>query len=256
MTKIMDDIPGRITNNTTIIAGYNLLTIKLERSLGKIKPGQFIMLRIPSREIFLRRPFSIYDIRGKILTIMYRIVGKGTDALSLAPKNAPVSVLGPLGNGFVIPRQGQCLVVAGGIGFAGVKMLLKSLGKRATLFIGVNNKEECEIIRDRDGIDTFISTLDASHGFGGNVVDLLEWKLANFRGQDCCVFACGPKGMLASLKKALKPEAISCQVSVEERMACGMGLCFGCVVETKDPENPFKRVCKEGPVFDLWDLSL
>lgn len=252
----MDDIPGRVANNNTITAGYNLLTVKLERSLGNVKPGQFIMLKIPSREIFLRRPFSIYDIRGKKLTIMYRIVGKGTDALGLAPKNAPVRVLGPLGNGFTIPRQGQCLVVAGGIGFAGVRMLLKTLGSRATLFAGVNNKEECAIVRDVTDVDTFISTLDASHGFAGNVVDLLRLKLADFRGQDCCVFACGPKGMLVSLAKILEPEGIPCQVSVEERMACGLGLCFGCVVKTKDLENPFKRACKEGPVFDLWDLSL
>ena len=252
----MDDIPGKIIENVNVTAGYYRLTIGLERPLGKVFPGQFIMLKIPGQELFLRRPFSIYGSRGRTLTVMYRVVGKGTDVLSMAPGKASVMVLGPLGRGFTIEKRDDCLVVAGGIGFAGVRMLLKKLGGRATLFFGVNREEELRIAQDLEGVRVLAATLDGSGGFKGDVVTLLGEHLDAYRGNNIEVFACGPSGMVKSLKALLGPAGIPCQVSVEERMACGMGLCFGCVVETKDETNPYKRVCKEGPVFNLWDLSL
>ncbi len=253
----MDDIPGNIIENASIAADYRRLTIRLERPLGRVTPGQFIMLKIPDREIFLRRPFSIYNSRGRTLTVMYRVVGKGTDALGTAPKKTPVMVLGPLGCGFRVRKASTCLVVAGGIGYAGVRMLLRRLGGRATLFLGVTGKEELRIAGDLDkGPRVLTATLDGSAGFAGDVVSLLGKHLDDYRGKSPEVFACGPSGMVKSLKALLEAARIPCQVSVEERMACGMGLCFGCVVETKDETNPYKRVCKEGPVFSLWDLSL
>ena len=253
---MMDDIPGKIVENSSIIPGYHRLTIRLERPLGKVTPGQFVMLKVPDHEIFLRRPFSIYDARLTALTIMYRVVGKGTEALSRAQKKAPVMVLGPLGHGFTIPERGACLVIAGGIGLAGVRMLLKKLGKKAILFMGMNVKSELSLLSDLKDIEIMAATLDGSHGFHGNVISLFSEHFASYRTKDPRIFACGPQGMIISLKDFLEPERVPCQVSIEERMACGMGLCFGCVAETKDKINPFKRVCKEGPVFSLWDLSL
>lgn len=252
----MDDIPGNIVENTTVAVGFRRLTVRLERPLGGVSPGQFIMLKVPDREIFLRRPFSIYNSRGRTLTVMYRVVGKGTDALGSAPKKAPVMVLGPLGRGFRVRKTGTCLVVAGGIGYAGVRMLLRRLGGRATLFLGVAGKEELRIAGDLEGSRVLTATLDGSEGFAGDVVSLLGKHLDDYREKSPEVFACGPSGMVKSLKALLEAAKVPCQVSVEERMACGMGLCFGCVVETKDETNPYKRVCKEGPVFSLWDLSL
>lgn len=252
----MDDIPGKITDNSSITSGYQRLSIRLERPLGKITPGQFVMLKVPDHEIFLRRPFSIYDARSNTVTIMYRIVGKGTQALSRAQKKASVMVLGPLGHGFTIPDKTTRLVVAGGIGFAGVRMLLKRLGDRAVLFLGVTGKDELSMLSDLKSTQVMTATLDGSHGFKGDVITLLGENLDNYQAKDLHIFACGPRGMVKSLKSLLEPDRIPCQVSIEERMACGMGLCFGCVAETSDSINPFKRVCKEGPVFNLWDLSL
>lgn len=252
----MDDIPGTILENGALIPGYYRLTVRLERPLGEAVPGQFIMLKVPDHEIFLRRPFSIYDARDTAVRIMYRVVGKGTEALSRARKRAPVMVLGPLGRGFSAPATGPCLVVAGGIGYAGVRMLLKRLGKRAVLFLGVTGKTELPLISDLKGIEVLTATLDGSHGYHGNVVSLLKEHLASYRSRRPAIFACGPRGMIISLKDLLESDRVPCQVSVEERMACGLGLCFGCVAETKDEANPLKRVCKEGPVFDLWELSL
>ncbi len=252
----MDDMPGIITENSALIPGYHRLTVRLERPLGKVSPGQFVMLKVPDPEVFLRRPFSIYDARDRTVTVMYRVVGKGTDALSRARKKAPVMVLGPLGRGFSIPPAGACLVIAGGIGYAGVRMLLKRLGKRAALFLGITGKTELPLLSDLKGVEVLTATLDGSHGYHGNVVSLLKERFAPHRSQGPTIFACGPKGMIISLKEFLEPDKVPCQVSIEERMACGLGLCFGCIAETKDDTNPFKRVCKEGPVFDLWDLSL
>lgn len=252
----MDDIPGKIIDNEAIAPGYHSLIIRLERPLGEVAPGQFVMLKVPDHEVFLRRPFSIYDVRNAKVTIMYRVVGKGTDALRRARKGAPVMVLGPLGHGFTIPDRGSCLVIAGGIGYAGVRMLLRKLGKRGILFLGVTGKTELPILSDLRDRRVMTATLDGSDGFSGNVISLFREQFASYRTKDPRIFACGPRGMIISLKEFLEPDRIPCQVSIEERMACGLGLCFGCIAETKDDINPFKRVCKEGPVFDLWDLSL
>jgi dihydroorotate dehydrogenase electron transfer subunit len=253
----MDDIPGKIIDNAIIVPDcYHRLTIKLEKPLENPVSGQFVMLKVPDRDIFLRRPFSIYDVRPGRLTIVYRVVGRGTHALSRAAKGAPVMVLGPLGHGFTIPEKGPCLVIAGGIGYAGVRMLLKRLRGRAILFFGVAGQNELPLLSDLKSIGARIATLDGSHGFHGNVIALFGEHFRSYRTKDPSIFACGPHGMIVSLKEFLETEKAPCQVSVEERMACGMGLCFGCVAETKDVLNPFKRVCKEGPVFNLWDLSL
>ncbi|HOW55671.1 MAG TPA: dihydroorotate dehydrogenase electron transfer subunit [Syntrophorhabdaceae bacterium] len=252
----MDDIPGRIIENINVAPGYFRLVIRLERPLGKASPGQFVMLKIPGEEVFLRRPFSIFGSRGKTLVVMYRVAGKGTGCLSQALKKSPVMVLGPLGRGFTIKKRDAYLVVAGGIGFAGTRMLLEKLGEKATLFFGVGAKEELSVAEDLSGICVHVSTLDGSRGFRGDVVSLLGQHLDACRQKDMEVFACGPAGMVKSLRALLESGHIPCQVSVEERMACGMGLCFGCVVATNDEINPFKRVCKEGPVFSIWDLSL
>ena len=155
-----------------------------------------------------------------------------------------------------MPVTGAGLVLAGGIGYAGVRMLLKKLGKRAVLFLGISGRTELPLLSDLKGIEVLTATLDGSHGYHGNVVSLLKERLASYRSRRPVIFACGPKGMIISLKDLLETDRVPCQVSVEERMACGLGLCFGCVAETKDEINPYKRVCKEGPVFDLWELSL
>ena len=252
----MDDIQGKIIENVNVAPGYYRITIMLSKPLGRVSPGQFVMIGVPGREVFLRRPFSIYGVREKRMTVMYRVVGTGTAFLSKAATGVGVMVLGPLGRGFTLKKTGECLVVAGGIGFAGLKMVIDKLGDRATLFLGITEKAELSITEGLKIRCMHTSTLDGSNGFKGNVVDLLGKHLDSYRGKNVEIFACGPVGMVKSLKALLGPVRIPCQVSVEERMACGMGLCFGCAVETKDEANPFKRVCKEGPVFSLWDLSL
>jgi dihydroorotate dehydrogenase electron transfer subunit len=252
----MDDIEGKIIQNKKIAPGYHLINVKLAKSMDPMMPGQFAMVQVPDNEVFLRRPFSIYDYDQRILTFMYKIVGKGTDSLSKAETNAKVSVLCPLGKGFDIQKRGAYIVVAGGIGIAGVHALTQRLGKRATIFFGCNSIAELPLLGGAAKLISHVSTLDGSYGFRGNVVQLLAQHMEVMENENVEVFACGPENMLKNLKKLLKKKGVPCQASFEERMACGLGLCFGCVKKTVDKDEPYKRVCKEGPVFDLWQVSL
>lgn len=261
----MDDIEARIIENKNIVSSYFLLRLRLTKPMGKITPGQFVMLKIPGNEVFLRRPFSIYDYNGSVLAVMYKVVGKGTEYLSKAGKDVLTFVLGPLGNGFSISKRGAYLIVAGGIGIAGVHSLIKRLDKKAAVFYGCSNKEEVALLNGIEHLNPMVSTLDGSCGFKGTVIELLIKHLnpplpAFIKGEQARLgaelFVCGPEGMLKSLKDMVKQDKIPCQALVEEKMACGLGLCFGCVKKTIDENEPYKRVCKEGPVFDLWEISL
>jgi dihydroorotate dehydrogenase electron transfer subunit len=253
----MDDIEGRVIENRNVTGPFYLMRVRLARSMGVVRPGQFVMVQIPGNDLFLRRPFSIYSYSRNVLAIMYRVVGKGTDVLSGLGRGGCLSVLGPLGRGFTTDEKGPHIVVAGGIGCAGVHQLAASLRDDATLLFGCSSLAERALLGDLEGMDLLVATLDGSSGFKGTVVDLLAKVLAETRSSgDPTIYACGPEAMARSLKRLLEPAPIPCQVAMEERMACGLGLCFGCVTRTIDTEEPYKRVCKEGPVFDLWELSL
>ncbi|HOV89183.1 MAG TPA: dihydroorotate dehydrogenase electron transfer subunit [Syntrophorhabdaceae bacterium] len=253
----MDDIEARILTNENIIKDYFLLRLKLSKPLGKVVPGQFVMLKIPKSSVFLRRPFSIYAYRRGVMTIMYKLKGKGTMDLAKAIKGDITYVLGPLGKGFHIKTSGENLVVAGGIGIAGVHMLLERLKNRACLFFGCADHKEVVLTERLYLKGIHISTLDGSFGFKGNITDMLRGYLENHNNiQDIQVYACGPEGMIKSLRDVLEKDRIPCQVLLEERMACGLGLCFGCVKRTLDEKEPYKRVCREGPVFHIWQICL
>ncbi len=252
----MDDIEARILLNKRITKDYFLLRLKLAKPLGKVVPGQFVMLKIPRSSVFLRRPFSIYAYSRGIMTIMYKLKGKGTGDLAEAERGDKTYVLGPLGKGFQIKDKGESLVVAGGIGIAGVHMLLERLKDRTHLFFGCADYKEVILTEGLALKDISISSLDGSFGFKGNVIEMLEEYLENHRKQDIQAYACGPEGMLKSLRDVLEKDRIPCQVLLEERMACGLGLCFGCVKRTLDEKEPYKRVCREGPVFDIWQICL
>jgi dihydroorotate dehydrogenase electron transfer subunit len=252
----MDDIEGKIIKNDEIAPGYRLLKIRLSKPMDHMAPGQFVMVQVPDSEVFLRRPFSIYNYSRRTLSLMYKVVGKGTESLSRAAKNKRVSVLCPLGKGFNVKKRDTYIVVAGGIGIAGVHALIKRLGKGAVIFFGCNNEAELPLMGSAADLNPYVSTLDGSYGFRGNVVQLLAKHFKTIEKKDVEVFACGPENMLKSLKKLLEKKRMPCQASFEERMACGLVLCFGCVKKTVDEEEPYKRVCKEGPVFDLWQVCL
>ena len=252
----VDDIKGKVITNRAIVSGFYLLRVRLAKPMGTFKPGQFVMLKIPGNDIFLRRPFSIYAYGKNVLSILYKVVGKGTGYLGRVRKDQEVYVLGPLGNGFRIVKRDTYAIVAGGIGIAGVHSLIKTLKSKAVVFYGCTNKDEVALVNDLLHYKPEIATIDGSSGFRGNVVDLLKKQWGSIQSTSIEVFACGPDGMVKSLRAFLKKRGTACQVLVEERMACGLGLCFGCVKKTPDEKEPYKRVCKEGPVFNLWEIYL
>ncbi len=254
MHKI-SDVEGRIVKNRLVVPGHYLTSIRLSAPLPPAKPGQFIMLKVPAVDVFLRRPFSVYDYRRGMLSILYRVAGKGTAALASTAPKAKVMILGPLGNGFTALPGHRPVIVAGGVGLAGVRLLWAKTRRKASLFWGCANDAECGLLSGFFPGEPYVSTIDGSFGCRGNVVELLAQHLPRME-RPLQVFACGPQTMFIALRQLLLSERIPCQVLLEERMACGLGICFGCVTKTLDEDEPYRRVCKEGPVFDLWRISL
>ena len=251
----IDDLEGTVLQNRCVVPGHYLLAVRLERMMAAPRPGQFVMLKVPGADIFLRRPFSIYQYGRGVLSILYKVAGKGTSVLSGAGRGEKVRVLGPLGNGFA-PLPGHApVLVAGGIGIAGIHLLWTRVGRKGMLFWGCATQGDMGLLGRIMPHAPHVSTMDGSFGCAGNVVELLAQHIAGMR-RPIQVFACGPEAMYRSLATLLDGAGIPCQVLVEERMACGLGICFGCVRKTLDEQEPYKRVCKEGPVFDLWQISL
>ena len=226
----------------------------------KAKPGQFINMQISQGlRPFLRRPFSIHNIDKERIEILYQVIGEGTKLLSARKPRETLDVIGPLGNGFQLPRDKRSvfIIVGGGIGVAPLLYLSKKIkSENKFCLIGAKTKKEilCEKEFKDAGCNVRISTDDGSTGFKGRVTDLLKYflnKNRSIKADAVKVYACGPKPMLEAVSHLSVIKGIKSQVSLEEHMSCGIGACLGCVVKTK---NGLERVCKEGPVFFAQDL--
>lgn len=252
----MNDFEAEVIKNEHIINDFFKIKFRLSEPLKVVEPGQFVMVKIPNQNVFLRRPFSIFDWNNDFITILYRVRGEGTIALSKAGKNVKTHILGPLGKGFNanIDENTKPIIIAGGIGIAGIYLLIKKLKNTPDIFFGCADKNELKLLDEFKLKQIYCATMDGSSGFKGDVVTLFEKHMKLYE-TPVYIYACGPEAMFKSLKEKLKP-LTPCEVLLEERMACGLGLCFGCVKKTKDEKEPYKRVCKEGPVFDIWQILL
>ena len=207
---------------------------------GENRPGQFVNVRLDG--LFLRRPISVCDCENGVLTLVYKVVGRGTDAMTKLAPGEELDVLTCLGNGYCLDRAGDSpLLIGGGVGVPPMYMLAKELvkrGKAVSVILGFNTADE--IFYEDEflalGCDVTVTTADGSYGVKGFVTDALPEKCSYY-------YACGP---LPMLKAVVKSVPTSGELSLEERMGCGFGACMGCSIETK---NGPKRVCKEGPVF-------
>ena len=234
----------RIQYNQQLTA--DVWEMRLEGDTGAITaPGQFINIRLDG--LFLRRPISICDWDGQGITIIYKVVGKGTAALGGMEQGQELDVLCGLGNGFDVSRCGErTLVIGGGVGVPPMYGLAKALlraGKTPVAILGFNKKEEI-FYEDRFrelGIETTVTTVDGSYGVKGFVTDALPEEYGYF-----C--ACGP---LPLLKAVYNAAATSGLLSFEERMGCGFGACMGCSCRTKYGN---KRICKDGPVLEKEEI--
>jgi dihydroorotate dehydrogenase electron transfer subunit len=214
------------------------------------------MLRVSENlDPLLARPFGISSVISKrSIELYYRVAGRGTSLLTAVEPGQVLSVTGPLGNGFPAPDKGTTpLLVAGGSGFPPLLYFAARFGKRSRLFVGSRDKE---CLPPAMAMKEFLSRVDAVHyatedgsrGTCGFVTDCLARYLAAQKAEDRpVIYACGPHAMLAAVSALAVEFEIPCYVSMEERMACGLGVCMGCSVAMK--AGGYKRVCKEGPVF-------
>jgi dihydroorotate dehydrogenase electron transfer subunit len=205
-------------------------------------PGQFINIKID--DLYLRRPISICDYDKETITIIFKVVGHGTEKMAEMGKGTKLDILTGLGNGFNKTRSGKSpLLVGGGVGTPPMYRLCKELideGKSPIVVLGFNSKEDVffEDEFKKLGADVYISTVDGSYGTKGFVTDVIK-DLENYTYH----YACGPLPMLKALYNTAEGDG---EYSFEERMGCGFGACMGCTVKVKDG---FKRVCKDGPVL-------
>lgn len=203
-------------------------------------PGQFINIRLEGK--FLRRPISVCDYDDKSITIIYKVVGEGTEQLSKLESGEVLDVLTGLGNGYDITKSTKPLLIGGGVGVPPMYNLAKALladGQKPTVVLGFNTKSE--IFYEDEfkalGCNTFVTTVDGSYGIKGFVTDAMTDLDYDY------FYTCGP---LPMFKAVYNSTSTSGQFSFEERMGCGFGACMGCSCKTKYGN---KRICKDGPVF-------
>lgn len=246
---------AKIISNNKIKDNYWHCVIDSHLVAKKAMPGQFIAIRLTEGfQPLLRRPFSIHDVSARKLTILYKVLGQGTQILSCKKPGEYLDIIGPLGNGFKLKTGKAHIIVAGGMGIAPLFFLSKALIKyKPLVLLGAKDKQQLLCVKEfkKLGLSVKIATDDGSSGFKGRVSDLLVSVLLALRRPFPVVYACGPKPMLRAISEVAREYNILAQVSLEEHMACGFGACLGCVVKTKEGA---KRVCKEGPVFEAKDV--
>ena len=240
----MKNVILKITENKQL--SKDIFLLKLEGDLTEIKnPGEFVEIKLDN--YYLRRPISVHDFNNTSLTLLYKVLGRGTNDLSTYEIGKELDVLVGLGNGFDVSKSKKPLLIAGGIGIApmyNLALKFNNLGIKPTLIYGISREIDLVLIEEFSKItNLIICSDDGSVGYKGNVVSYLKENNLNFDKY----YACGPQIMLKFLKQFNEDG----YVSLEVRMGCGFGACMGCSIETI---NGPKRVCKEGPVFEASEV--
>lgn len=249
--------------NDPAAPGYYRMGLECAAGFETAQPGQFVMIRTAdAAEPLLRRPFSLLGLvreKGRVtgIEILFKVVGRGTERLTRCRTGDRLSIIGPLGNAFLVPEScRQLVLVAGGIGVPPIRFLAQSLLERedglnrCVVFIGGRSQDDLVCISEFDlpGFLLDVSTDDGSRGHRGLVTHSLERTLDSTPVDLIC--ACGPPAMLKAVAAIALRRNIPCQVSIEAMMACGMGACLGCAVETTDDDGRYRHACVDGPVFD------
>lgn len=232
------------------------MVLKHPDMLPKVSPGQFVQVQLPdSATSYLRRPISIHDadFEANTLTLLIRKAGKGTELLSHVKEGEKINLLYPLGNGFTLDQAkigNAPLLIGGGVGIAPLYMAVKALkeaGANPTVLLGARNESDLLKKEAFAAItETQCTTEDGTYGTKGFVTDHANMK-ENIH-QYTSIIVCGPMPMMRAIARIAEAENIPCQVSLENKMACGIGACLCCVTETTDGHNTC--VCTQGPVFD------
>ena len=266
MTVLMNtyDIHTTILSNENVAEDHYLLRCECSDIAQHAQPGQFIHVLISNGAgLLLRRPFTVYTIDGHEITMLYQIIGEGTQRLSEMPKGTSLHVLGPLGNTFDIADNPEpAILVGGGAGIASLMLLAIALRTRDIQTIGlVGAQHQGRLLSVDDlkaiGVAVHIATDNGSVGHHGFVTDILTDMLRKNDLLNPTIYACGPHDMLAAVTKITTEFEVPTQVAMENRMGCAMGVCLGCVCPVRIDANQieYQRVCTEGPVFNATDIA-
>ncbi|MGN0506063.1 MAG: dihydroorotate dehydrogenase electron transfer subunit [Lachnospiraceae bacterium] len=237
------------------------MVVREEEIADLAKPGQFLSLYVEDASRLLPRPISICEINKEehTLRMVFRVAGEGTRQLSMLTAGDSVEVMGPLGNGFYDAELKTAIVIGGGIGIPPMLELAKQLkkqGVQVTAVLGYRNQKTFLREEFEPYAEVVTATEDGSLGVKGNVIDAIREK--NLSAD--MLFACGPTPMLRGVKACSEQLGIPAQISMEEKMACGIGACLACVCKTKEKDEHSqvnnRRICKDGPVFFAQDIEL
>jgi dihydroorotate dehydrogenase electron transfer subunit len=249
-----------------------LLEFEAAEVAAAMQPGQFFMIGVPGSDVLLRRPFSVCGLPGTFadgrsgaVQILYRVYGRGTRLLASLGPGTPLHILGPLGRGFVAPANAfaKIVLVAGGIGSAPFPAFLAELersGRRAAMIYGARSAAELPLLdwfKERC-TSVAVATNDGSLGEKGLVTGPLASLLEDPHRDGMHLYACGPTAMLKAVAKLAEAKGAACDLALEAPMACGFGVCLGCVVPTHErADGPvtYERVCVEGPVMPAGKLA-
>jgi dihydroorotate dehydrogenase electron transfer subunit len=242
---------------------YFRLVLEAPQIAPAVQPGQFAHVRIlPLKDALLRRPFSIYQVNGDTFSILYKVVGRGTAALAQMKPGEILNVIAPLGHGFTVPAADgpMPLLVAGGYGMAALYLLAERAPRKGIVFVG--GRRAVDILCEEEfralGWQVRVTTEDGSRGHKGLVTEPLLAELRRgAAGRK--IFACGPTGMLRAVARIAEEFDVPAELSLDQPMCCGMGVCLTCVVPVRVNGGwEYQRACTEGPVFDarnvLWDV--
>lgn len=247
----------KILSIEEIIENVFDVTVQSDKIAQQAKPGQFLHIDCgDAADNLLRRPISICDAYGDKVRFIFEKKGSGTAALAQKNVGDILDILGPLGNAFTIPNEvKKPIVIGGGIGVFPLYMLCRQL-ENPVCFFGFRTKDRvCMEKEFRAVAKTTTATDDGSYGYDGYAVNLLEEAL--LRGEGDMVYSCGPMPMLRAVKKITESHGVKCQLSLEQRMGCGIGACLVCTCETTSGgTHKHKRVCKNGPVFWSSEVTL
>ena len=245
---------AKVVRQQQIDEGIFDMELSFPKGAALAKPGQFIAMYCNDKSKLLPRPISICGINPTegTLRVVYRVAGEGTKEFSEMKAGDTLEVMGPLGNGFTMKNE-KAIIIGGGIGIPPMLELAKQLDAEKTVVLGYRTstflKEEFEEV-----CDVKIATEDGSQGAKGTVNDAIE----KYGVEGKVIYACGPMPMLKALAAYAEEHGMEAQISLEERMACGIGACLGCICKSKTKDHHTNvnntRICKDGPVFDAKEV--
>ncbi len=249
---------GTVVEQKCIGTDIYSMIIKTEAAKSAVA-GQFISVYCKDRTKLLPRPISICEIEKEsgTLRIVYRIVGGGTREMSTYKAGDSIELIGPLGNGFMKREGKTAVLIGGGIGIPPMVQLARELKEMVSVRIVAGYRDELFLTEElKDNGELYIATEDGSAGTKGTVLDAIRTQAV----EGDVIYACGPTPMLRAIKEYAAENNIECQLSLEERMACGIGACLACVCQSKEKDHHTnvknKRICKDGPVFSAEEVEL